>query len=292
MERSDVLRNVRDRRLGCDPVGALEFIDLQWLLDHHEAKIQYRWKMVDALGLRPGDTVLDVGCGPGLWSELIAKKVWPSGRVVGLDLSAKLIGHARCRQRESRYGDIMEFHEADFYHLPFANERFSATFFGNCFSYVTDPDRVLSEQKRVVRSGGRIAVKDFDGALILFHPVDGALSYRVLGATEQALRECPPDPPFDNYTGRKLPVIMKQSGLLSIATKSYAIQFVPPLSRAAKRYIAGNAQWYGETARPLLSQTEFDAWIECFDTGSKRCILDRDDFYFCMVEVLCIGAVE
>jgi len=269
----------------------MQFIDVEWLLDHHETKAVYRREMVDALGLRPGDIVLDVGCGPGFWSQLIAEKVWPTGRVVGVDLSAELIRYACQRRNESRYGDIMEFHEGSFYELPFPGNSFSAIFFSNCFTYVTDPERVLSEQKRVARFGGKIAVKDFDGGFVVFNPVQHDLSYRVLGATARALKVCPPTLPFDNFVGRKLNGLMKQSGLSQVSTKSYAIQLVPPLSRAAKRYVAGNAQWYCETAKPFLSQDDFDAWSGYFDQNSDRCILDRDDFYFCMLEVLSIGTV-
>jgi len=285
------MKEAFDRRSSVDPVGSMAFIDLQWLLDHHEAKARYRREMVDALSLRPGDIVLDVGCGPGLWSELIAEKVWPTGRVVGLDLSAHLIRYARRRQNESRYRDIMEFHEGSFYDLPFPDNSFSAVFLGNCFSYVTDPERVLSEQKRVARSGGKIAVKDFDGGFVLFHPVDQELSCRVLGAAARRLKKYPLNPPFDNYVGRKLDGLMKQSDLSEVSTTSYAIQLVPPLSGASKRYITGNAQWYCETAKPFLSQDDVDAWSRYFDRVSDRYILDRPDFYFCMLEVLCIGTV-
>lgn len=290
-ETIEIMNGAFDSRSSVDPAGSMEFIDLQWLLDHHEAKAKYRREMVDALSLRPGDIVLDVGCGPGLWSELIAEKVWPTGRVVGLDLSAQLIRYARRRQTESRYRDIMEFHEGSFYDLPFPDNSFSAVFFGNCFSYVTDPERVLAEQKRVTCSGGKIAVKDFDGGFILFHPVDHELSCRVLGAAARRLKKYPLNPAFDNYVGRKLDGLIKQANLVEVKTISYAIQLVSPLSGASKRYITGNAQWYCETAKPFLSQDDVDAWSGYFDRDSDRYILDRPDFYFCMLEVLCIGTV-
>jgi SAM-dependent methyltransferase len=280
-----------DRRFSEDPVGAMGFIDLQWLVDHHEAKVHYRREMVDALSLRPGDTVLDVGCGPGLWSELLAEKVWPTGRVVGLDLSAELIRYARQWKDESRYGDVMEFQEGSFYDLPFSDDSFSRIFFGNCLAYCADPGRVLFEQKRVAQVGGKIAVKDFDGGFVLFHPVDHELSCRVLEATARRLREDPANPPFDNYAGRKLTALMKRAQLSDVSTTSYAIQMIPPLTEAAKRYIKGNAQWYGEMAKPFLSRDNADAWSEYFDQKWDKYILDRDDVYFCMLEVLCTGTI-
>ncbi len=68
----------------------LELTNVEWLLDHHKTKLQERRKTVDELNLKPGDVVLDLGCGPGLWTHLLAEKVKPNGRVVGLDFSPDL----------------------------------------------------------------------------------------------------------------------------------------------------------------------------------------------------------
>jgi ubiquinone/menaquinone biosynthesis C-methylase UbiE len=274
-----------------DPIDSMEFINLAWLLDHHEAKIEYRRRMVADVAIAAGETVLDLGCGPGLWSELLATHVGPTGRVIGVDLSTALIDFACERQRASEHGDVMEFQVGDFYDLSFPDDSFSTAFFGNCLAYCTDPVRVLDEQRRVTRPGGRIVVKDFDGGLIVFHPVDQELSCRVLEATARRLREDPLDPPFDNYTGRKLVPLMRDAGLSDVTATSYAIGLTPPLSDAAKRYIAGNARWYGDTGRRFLTDDDYRSWTACFDEKSDRYVLDRDDVYFCMLEVMCIGTV-
>ena len=65
----------------------MEWISLEWLLDHHKTKEQERRRMVADLNLAPGDAILDLGCGPGLWAPLFAEKVKPNGRVVGVDVS-------------------------------------------------------------------------------------------------------------------------------------------------------------------------------------------------------------
>lgn len=269
----------------------LELTELNWLLDHHKTKEHERWFMVEDLNLQPGDKVLDLGCGPGLWMPKFASEVGPTGKVVGIDFDQALIDYARNRPVNRRYGDVMEFRVGDFYNIPFPDNTFDLVFFGNCFAYVTDQRRVLEEQKRVTKVGGRVVAKDFDGAVLVIHPIDHILSARVLAATAQGLQERPPDSYFDNYTGRRLNGLLREAGFLDVKTTSYAIQKVPPLSEEAKRYIAGNARWYVSAGAVHLSSEDVWRWRAHFDPESPYYVLDRDDFYFCMLEVVAEGTV-
>jgi len=72
----------------------------RWLIDHYKAKEKYRKQMVEDLDLKSGDIVLDVASGPGLWSNLLAAKVAPHGRVVGIDCSAEAISYAEKKLRK------------------------------------------------------------------------------------------------------------------------------------------------------------------------------------------------
>jgi hypothetical protein len=117
------------------------------------------------------------------------------------------------------------------------------------------------------------------------------LNSKVLTATSQALRKNPFDAFFENYAGRKLPGLFQQAGLKNISVKTDAIQKTAPLAPETKRYISGNAIWYANTGADYLSEEDFQEWQAHFDPESDRYILDRDDFYFCMLEVIAIGTV-
>lgn len=269
----------------------LELTTVEWLLDHHKTKLQERRETVDNLNLKPGDVVLDLGCGPGLWTYLLAEKVKPNGRVVGLDFSPDLIKYAMENLKKDPLSNIIEFRKGNFYDTSFKENTFDLVFFGNCFAYVSDYFKVLEEMKRVTKKGGRIAAKDFDGALFIVHPIEPQLSLKILAAAAQALKENPPVPLFDNFIGRKMHGLFLQAGFKDVSTTSYAIQKLSPLTPEAKRYITGNAEWHAKIGSPYLSEEDLKQWRAHFDPNSDNYILDLEEFYFCMLEVLTIVTV-
>ena len=269
----------------------MEWISLEWLLDHHKTKEQERRRMVADLNLAPGDAILDLGCGPGLWTPLFAEKVKPNGRVVGVDVSPELIDYAVSTLEKEPLKDIIEFRVADVCAIPFEDNSFDTLFCGNCFAYLTNHLKVLEEQKRVTKKGGRVVAKEFDDGLIILHPIDPHLSLKVMAAVAQGLKENPRDPPFDNFAGRKLHGMFLQAGFKDVSTVPYAIQKVSPLKAYAKRYITGNAEWYAQIGAPYLSEEDLQRWEAHFDPNSDEYILDLEEFYFCMVEMITVGAV-
>ncbi len=285
------MEEIKDQKSTVSTEEEMEFINLEWLLDHHQTKEKERRQMVSELDLTPGDKVLDLGCGPGLWTPMIAEKVKPQGKVIGVDLCEDFVEFARKNLKDHPLKKNIKFQVGDFNNLSFEDESFDAVFFGNCFAYVTEPNRVLNEMKRVIRKGGKVIGKDFDGAIIIFHPIDPHLSAKVLAAAARGLKEDPPKPYFNNYTGRKMQGLFLEAGLKNVQTNTYAIQKVAPLSPEAKRYITGNAEWYAKMGANFLSESDFQRWHDHFDPSSARYILNKEDFYFCMLEMVTIGKV-
>ena len=277
----------------CQNEKGLELSSVEWLVDHHKTKETERNKMVDDMPLQEGDVVLDLACGPGLWTSLLAEKVGPEGEVVGVDFSTDLIEYARgeLKTKREQIQDVVRFKEGDLYNIPFENDIFDLVLCGNTFAYITKPFKALEEQKRVTRRGGRVVAKDFDNGIIILHPIKPSFSQKVMAAAAHSLEENPPEPRFDNYIGRKIRGLFLEAGFKHVSNKSYAVRKFSPLSREAKRYIRGTAEWYARIAKPYLSQDELQKWREYFDPNSDHYILDKEEFYLCMVEMLTVGMV-
>lgn len=113
------------------------------------------------LELRPGERVLDVGCGLGHDAVAMAAIVGPAGSVVGTDKSATFVDEAR---RRTAGAAAVEFRQADATALPFEDESFDAVHVHRVLMYVPDPARAVAEVLRVLRPGGRALFVEPDAA--------------------------------------------------------------------------------------------------------------------------------
>jgi ubiquinone/menaquinone biosynthesis C-methylase UbiE len=102
--------------------------------------------------------VLMVGCGIGVSCAYIAKK--HGCRVVGVDISEKMIEWSHKRAREERVEDKVEFRVADILDLPFKDDRFDAVLVESVIAFVDDKTRAIQECVRVTKPGGYVAVNE------------------------------------------------------------------------------------------------------------------------------------
>ncbi|WP_432520963.1 methyltransferase domain-containing protein [Kineococcus sp. SYSU DK006] len=117
--------------------------------------------------LRPGQSLLDVGCGVGTITADLAARVAP-GRVVGVDVSEEVLATARASAAER--GVHVDLRTADATALPFPDGGFDVVHTHQVLQHVADPVAVLREMRRVARPGGLVAVREADFASVSFHP--------------------------------------------------------------------------------------------------------------------------
>ncbi|MDI6105171.1 methyltransferase domain-containing protein [Actinoplanes sp. NEAU-A12] len=115
--------------------------------------------MIDKLRIKPGDRVLDLGCGPGKPAVQMAKTT--GAQVVGVSISSKDVELAGFRAEALNLQDQLSFQVADANDLPFEPDSFDAVLALESIVHMEDRAHVLRQIARVLKPGGRVALTDF-----------------------------------------------------------------------------------------------------------------------------------
>jgi arsenite methyltransferase len=162
------------------------------------------------LHARPGERILDVGCGGGWLSRRIATLVQPAGQVVAVDSA-----NAAIELAISRSGDIstsvLRYECANARALPFGSGEFDAAVCVSMLGFCDQPAQVLAEIRRVLRPGGRVVVVSSDEDTRIYNARNRDRGRRI----QRAMADRSQDP----WIGRRLAHLLVQAGFRLVNEK-------------------------------------------------------------------------
>jgi ubiquinone/menaquinone biosynthesis C-methylase UbiE len=144
---------------------------VQQLSETPEMRAQRR-RVIELLAPRPGERILDVGCGPGQLIGEIADRVGPTGRACGVDVSEQMLALA------ARTG--VELAHVCGTRLPFPDASFDAAVATQAYEFVQELSAALAELHRMLGAGARVLILDTDWDSLIWHSRDNARMQRVL----------------------------------------------------------------------------------------------------------------
>jgi arsenite methyltransferase len=223
----------------------------QAIAESHDLVVR-RNTILQALDLRTGERVLEVGCGGGYYAHEAARFVGPTGRVCAIDISPDQI--AAAQQRCAELG-LVECRNADIAAPPYGNAEFDAVFAVQVLEYLADLDGALRHIHRMLRPGGRLVVVATDWSSAVWHSENAPRMQRVLAAWA-------PHTPCQN-----LPAILaarlRRAGMQPLGQTA-----IPILNTSYNP--ASYSYWVAQVVRPfvvsrqVVSDEEAAEWLDEF----------------------------
>jgi SAM-dependent methyltransferase len=169
--------------------------------------------MLDRIGVTDGWSCLDIGCGPGGITGLLSERVGRSGRVVGLDMDAQFLEHARAGAPAN-----VEFRQGDAFGSDLPAGGFDLVHMRFVASTAGQPERLLREAIRLARPGGTVALQEPDATTLDCyppHPAWDRLKAALLGAFSGV--------GADLTLARRLYFVARQAGLQDVQYRPFLI---------------------------------------------------------------------
>jgi SAM-dependent methyltransferase len=208
--------------------------------------------LLDRVGVRLGQRVIDLGCGPRGVIDLLSERVGPDGLVVGLDLEPANLALARSFAHDHRLGNV-KIIEGDARRTGLPSSSFDLVHARTLLINVPDPAGVVAEMARLVKPGGWVAGMEPDMAVQLYHPPHPAwdrlheifiAAFRVDGA--------------DPFIGRRLPELFREAGLTDLGVEARVDLYPPGHSRRTIRVDLVRSMRTKIVARGIAGEQELD----------------------------------
>lgn len=247
-----------------------------WLEAHHQAKLPERTAFAKLIAQRAPRRVVDLGCGPGLWLELLKNELSEDCELIGIDTDESLLETAR--GRASRWHEPRTFELLDFEANPDALPHADIFLAFNVFPYVSDPARLLEAIRSKLCAGGCLIVRQYDGSLLRMGPmndhdrqsIDASLMASVVGSGQ-----------FKHYDLDRVFLSIASSAFESKMVDFEVFRRVAPYPPEFQDYLANTIEW----TRKYISddaRDRLDRWLQAWGGRTS----DSSPAYFMEVDLV------
>ena len=213
--------------------------------------------IVDCLPLHKKMRVLDVPCGNGFYSRLLAARLGSAGVLDCVDLCNAYLARTRKRLRSARCR--WETHDANAYQLPFPDNTFDLVWCAQSLISLKDALTAVQEMERVLRPGGTLAVMEND----IFHYILLPWPVELEAPIQKAIRTASVEQ-FGSSSKlapvRRLPALFKQAGLQGCCKRTFAADRSAPWPAAVRKFLEFHVQDLGKLIRGHLARSHLNAF--------------------------------
>jgi arsenite methyltransferase len=199
-------------------------------------------------GFQPNDRVLDAGCGGGDFLPWLMGVVGSGGAIGGLDVAQENIQQAQEKVRENIIAPRLEFHVGSVTAIPWATSSFEGVWSANVMQYLNSDDAraALSEFKRVLVAGGRLAIKESDSSLLQVLPKHPELCpslHRARRRRGYQLGRLGP------WSGPELAPLLQQLGFVDVEVRTWLVERHAPFAAEDLDHLSAQIQYLADIAR-------------------------------------------
>lgn len=243
------------------PQQAKGYVDSAYLQTTAELLQQFKLRSYAWMDIQPGQTVLDVGCGPATDTIPLGRLVGPAGQAIGVDHDQEMIAEADRRAFEAGVSAWVSHRQASVSELPIAANSFDASRSERVFQHLQEPQQALAEMLRVTKPGGRVVVWDADWGTLSIDTGDAMIERTLVRIVAE-------NNVHNGFSGRQLYRLFKQQGLEVVTVEANTLFFTNyPLMRevVGMEYVEGEA-----LATGALSHAELLHWHDSLEQAQAN----------------------
>jgi ubiquinone/menaquinone biosynthesis C-methylase UbiE len=153
----------------CNLKDSLGYVNTDYLETVGEQLKKFKNMSYDLMHIEPGDTVLDLGCGPATDTLSLAQLVGKTGKVVGVDYDEEMVALANQKAKIAGVSNYVTHEKYDAGALPYADKTFDSCRCERVLQHLVNPKQALNELIRVTKPGGWIVILDTDWGSVAYH---------------------------------------------------------------------------------------------------------------------------